>query len=774
MPQLKTAECLECGLFEEQKVGTPCLAPTGAERPKIYVLGQSPGAEEVEAERQFVGKSGKLLRFWFQRAWGNRFDFERDLRWNNAVRCFPPDHKVKPKHLKCCRRSVIEDVKKSRPKVIVAVGGEALKQLIGETRRAVKISVYRGYVIPFHEYDAWVVSIYHPSGLLRNPDEEIEKVTINDLRKVLSYVNRPLPSKKEGKVVVLTSEKEILEVLKKFENKREFAFDFETSSPDYFRPEAELLSTAISDGRETYAFRVDSDKIRKGLKRLFETSNARKIAHNLKFELNWIRTRLNCELKPPYEDTMLLSHVLDPRKETHSLKFQAFVRLGVEDYGVDVFDLVEKRMWRELLIYNGLDAYYTYLLYKELSREIYPEGYECYKKLLCPAVEALSHGEIGGLVVNEEFVREKKKEFAELAEKAKGKIPSDLNVNSTPQLRKHFFEVKKYEPLKKTAKGQNSVDEATLKKFAEELKDPVAKAILDHRKALKMLKTYIENVEKKAVGGILRPNYNLHGTETGRLSSSGGVNTQNFPKRKLKEMRNIFKAPDGYVILSLDYSQLEFRVAVSLMNAEPIIEMIKEGLDVHLHWAERIFGKDLAQEKRNTAKNGFVFPALYGAGAKTVASGLGISETEAKKHLKAFFEEYPMVKKWQYELKEFYDRRGYVETPLGRRRYAPLGWNELINFPVQSVASDLCLYSYVKIYEFVKEKGLSWWAPLIIHDEIDLYVPLDELEFAYYVCKRIMENPGWKFEKILKTPMEVDAKVGYKWGSLVSIEEILK
>ena len=169
-------------------------------------------------------------------------------------------------------------------------------------------------------------------------------------------------------------------------------------------------------------------------------------------------------------------------------------------------------------------------------------------------------------------------------------------------------------------------------------------------------------------------------------------------------------------------------------------------------------------DKRYKAKNGFVFPIIYGASDKTISENMGLPIGLIKDSREEFFNEFDGISIYHKEIIKTYMKNGYIETPFGRRRRAPLSYTQIINYPIQSLMSDFTILSLIEASE------RSYIIPLIIHDNLTLYVEEKSIIDTYKEIKEIMT--GWDFE-FMNVPLEVECKVGENWYEMIPIEEII-
>ena len=255
----------------------------------------------------------------------------------------------------------------------------------------------------------------------------------------------------------------------------------------------------------------------------------------------------------------------------------------------------------------------------------------------------------------------------------------------------------------------------------------------------------------------------IRSSATGRLSSDS-PNLQNFPSKTGKEPRGMIKAPPGHILVCCDYGQIEARL-IGVASQDPVFcKALWENYDVHMEWARKIAeaypqvihgSQNLDNKKamktfRSKVKNLWVFPAFYGASYRSIAAGLKIPESVAQELFEEFWDQFSGVRKWQRWLSDRYNELGYTESLFGRRRHAPLTHNAIINAPIQSSASDICVLSMVKLNQI----GLT--VVLNVHDEIGFYIPEDQLETQVDQIVREMTRPKLSW---LNIPISVEGKI---------------
>lgn len=367
--------CGACGLHRQ------CLSPkmehSGKGKRKILFIAEAPGQEEDRQGVQLVGKSGQLLRK-VLRGLGMNLD---DGWKTNAVLCRPPDNKMVTEYVQCCQATVLKTVKDLKPHVIVLLGKEALESLVhplwgkdlGSLRKWV------GWTIPVAEYGAWVCPTYHPAYLPRAEDPVLEMMFEDHLETALSLEHEArdflTTSQLQNQVEVIQKERMIRARLRDLlKAKGRLAFDYETTGLKPDRDEQRIVTCSCClEGEDTFAFPTSGDKVMRLLSRVLRRPDLAKVASNLKFEERWTQAKMGHGVANWHWDTMLAAHLLNNQPGITSVKFQAFVHLGIEDYSSHIhpylkadnangLNRITELDQRDLLIYNGMDSLLEYMV----------------------------------------------------------------------------------------------------------------------------------------------------------------------------------------------------------------------------------------------------------------------------------------------------------------------------------------------------------------------------------------------------------------------------
>ena len=368
---LRFPECGTCGLY--QGCQSPKMEPTGKGQKGVLIVGESPGEQEDEKGIQFTGRSGQYLRKVLRKL---GIDLEEDCWKTNAVICHPPNNKTTRNQMRYCQPNLLNTIDRLKPTVIIPLGKIATESLIGWLWKEDFGSMGRwvGWNIPCRRYNAWICPTYHPSYALRQNDSMLDRAIEDHLRKAFQNDFKPwrkeIPNHRNRINLIYDSNEVIAFICEMYAEYDPISFDYETNRLKPDASNARIVSCSISNSQRTIAFPWHGKAI-ETTGRLLK-SLIPKIAANIKFEDRWTRRVFGHSVRNWHWDTMLAAHVLDNRSSISSLKFQAFVRLGQENYdhhikpflkgGEDGTNRIEELDLKELLFYNGMDALLEYEL----------------------------------------------------------------------------------------------------------------------------------------------------------------------------------------------------------------------------------------------------------------------------------------------------------------------------------------------------------------------------------------------------------------------------
>ena len=422
------------------------------------------------------------------------------------------------------------------------------------------------------------------------------------------------------------------------------------------------------------------------------------------------------------------------------------------------------------------DSEAAYLLYPVLEKKLREKGLDrVYYSAELPLCEVLASMENKGFLVDRQALHNFGDDLSrniDVLQKSIYKTAGyEFNINSPKQLGVLLFEELKLPYGKKTKTGW-STNADVLDKLRG--LNPVVDDILEYRILTKLKSTYTDGLQKViASDGRIHTNFKMTVTATGRLSSTE-PNLQNIPIRKElgSQIREMFIAPAGSVLVDADYSQIELRLLAHISNDENMISAFKSGEDFHKLTASKVFNvpvDEVSPLMRSRAK-AVNFGIVYGISAFSLSQDIGVSVKDAKAYMDAYFDQYRGVAEYMTKVIENAGELGYVSTLYGRRRDLPelssmnhnirsFGERVALNMPVQGTAADIIKLAMVKAYITMRERGLKAELVLQVHDELIVECPEEEKDEVSSVLKESMENAV-----SLSVPLTVEVNCGRNWA----------
>ncbi len=519
------------------------------------------------------------------------------------------------------------------------------------------------------------------------------------------------------------------------------------------------------------------------LKPLLEDKAVLKVGHNIKYDLQMFSAQgvTVC----PYDDTMLISYALDGSKHGHSMDELAELHLNYKTiHYEDVCGKGAKQIsFAEVPIekaseYAAEDADITLRLHHILKPRLANEHMvSVYETMDRPLSCVIAKMESRGVKIDVGMLRNLSQDFGtqiDALEKEIHKLAGHpFNVASPKQLGEVLFGEMGLEGGGKTKKGDWSTSVDVLESLAEE-HDIVAK-VLDFRQMSKLKSTYTDSLQNdiNPRTGRVHTSFAMAHTSTGRLASTD-PNLQNIPIRtdNGKKIREAFVPEQGNVLLSVDYSQIELRLAAAIAKVPALIDAFKNDVDIHALTASQVFDVPLDQmtsDIRRKAK-AINFGIIYGISGWGLARQLGIENAEAAAFIKAYFARFPELLDYMDRTKDFARKNGYVETLFGRKCFiyginekAQRGFAEraAINAPLQGTAADIMRRAMIKVDRALDASNLDCKMLLQVHDELVFEVPKDQADEAAALIKGIMESPQ---VADIGLPLLVEAGTGPTWG----------
>lgn len=586
----------------------------------------------------------------------------------------------------------------------------------------------------------------------------------------------------------------------------QIALDTETTSTDPMLAELVGISLAVAPGdgyyipigHQTGKSQLPLQEVVSALSGPLMDPAIEKVGHNLKYDVI-VLARHGLNVTPLSFDTMIAEWLIDPASHSLGLKDMAYDYLGISMTHIE--DLIGKGKSQvsmaEISIdraapYAAADAEVPIRLRPLLEARLEEHhALSLMREMEMPLIPVLVDMERNGVALNvsllESMSVDLQKRMDEIERDIQREVGYSFNLNSTQQLSKVLFETLKLEPpdrRKKTASGHYSTSAGVLEELRGE--HPVVDLILEYREISKLRSTYLEALPRQVNPATKRvhTSYNQTGSVTGRLASSN-PNLQNIPTRteQGRQVRCAFVAAPGNYLLSVDYSQIELRIVAVMAEDEAMLAAFQQGQDIHAATAAAIYNVPLAEvtrEQRRHAK-AINFGLIYGMSAFGLSRSTGLTLGEAETFVKAYFRQFPGVKRYLDGIRKQAMDRGYVETMLGRRRYFPnlrtsMDANlrqreerEAINAPIQGTAADILKLAMIRLPDAIHQAGLDAMLLLQVHDELVLEMPRNQLLETAKIVQRVMEEAY-----PLAIPLLTDARWGVNWGEMQPISAFVE
>lgn len=531
-----------------------------------------------------------------------------------------------------------------------------------------------------------------------------------------------------------------------------------------------ISSAAVGAGNNAVVLNEQDD-----IKELLEDDSIAKVMFDVKEAIVKLNGRI--DIKNISDDTAIAAYLVDPAKNEYTIE-----KLASEYFGT----VIEKPEVKQLSLLDDVEtdrseylakcAVALGVLNERIGDKIKENGQEkLYQEVELPLVTVLAHLEINGFLVDDNQLKKFADKLGEKIDALTNEIymlaGEEFNINSPKQLGVILFEKLELKPVKKTKTGY-----ATNADVLEKLRDkhPIVNFIMEYRQLAKLKSTYCDGLT-----AVVNPNtHRIHSvftqtvTVTGRLSSTE-PNLQNIPTRTElgREIRKMFVAKDGYVLVDADYSQIELRVLAHIANDETMINAFRNNEDIHAVTASQVLDiplEDVTKEQRSSAK-AVNFGIVYGIGEFSLAQDLHISVKEAKAYIESYLEKYHGVRNYMESIKEQAKKDGYVKTMLNRIRYIPelkspnynirqFGERVALNTPIQGTAADIIKLAMVRVDNRLINEGLKSKLILQVHDELIVEAHKDEVDKVKQILSEEMQGA-----MELNVPLKVDMSTGHSW-----------
>jgi DNA polymerase I-like protein with 3'-5' exonuclease and polymerase domains len=692
---------------------------------------------------------------------------------------------------------------------IIVVGSEALKFFTSVN----SITEYSGKCV-----DDKYLPVINPAMLSFKP--EAKPLWDRSKSNIIDYINGDLKQMKldNDKCYGIQDTAQLHKFLEAAINHPNKYVGLDSETTGLYPRDGYMLGMSISYEKDHGAY-VDTECVDEKAEQMLQELFDKKIIifHNAKFDLAFFEYHFNFTF-PNFEDTMLLHYCLDEVPGGHGLKQLAMEHTLYGDYEKPMYDWIDqyKKQHRILKadfqwgaipfdvmkIYAAMDAVVTLLVFEKLYPLVRKNAklFSVYENILIPGCRMLTDIQDNGVPFDKMRLLKGRDLMQDNIDEAVAKLyefpaiksfetakDKEFNPNSTVQLRSLLFDFVGLKPTgKKTGTGADSTDAEVLKELAEQHEIP--KHILSIRQKSKIKNTYLDKIYPQLdKDSRLRTGFNLHGTTSGRLSSSGKMNMQQIP-RDNPIVKGCIKAAPGHKIVAMDLTTAEVYVAAVLADDKNLMEIFKTGGNFHSNIAKLVFNLPCEAEEiaefyptQRQAAKAVTFGIMYGAGANKISqqvtadSGKPFTKSQAQEVIDDYFKQFHKLKKWIDLSSKFIMDNGFIYGATGRKRRLPnvksdnqgIQSHEVrsgMNFLVQSVASDINLLGAIDMNTYVKTNKMKARIFALVHDSILAEVPEDEVDkYSEVLQGFIQQDRGFS---IPGTPVGCDFDVGddYSFG----------
>jgi DNA polymerase-1 len=606
---------------------------------------------------------------------------------------------------------------------------------------------------------------------------------------------QPSPTRGEGVYRTILDDAALSAWLQRLEAAELVALDTETTSLDPMQAELVGLSFAVQAGEAVYIplahsypgapEQLDRGAVLERLRPWLESARHAKVGQNLKYDAHVLANH-GLRLEGIAHDTLLQSYVLDAGQLRHDLDALARRHL---DYETLTYEQVAGKGAKQIPFaavdvktatrYAAEDADLALRLHQVLWPRLAAEPglRRVYEQIEIPLLPVLMRMERNGVQIDAALLHRVSHELATrmhaLEHQAHELAGGPFNLASPKQLQEILFVRLGLPVVNRTPTGQPSTNEEVLEQLAEQHALP--RVILEHRMLAKLKSTYADKLPQAIDPrtGRVHTMYQQAVASTGRLSSTE-PNLQNIPVRSEEgqRIRQAFIAPEGMLILSADYSQIELRIMAHLSGDAGLLKAFAEGRDIHRATAAEVFGLplDAVSDQQRRAAKAINFGLIYGMSAFGLARQLGIPRAEAQAYVDLYFARYPGVRRYMEEAREKARDKGYAETLFGRRLPLPeirsrdarrrqQAERVAINAPMQGTAADIIKRAMIDIDAWLAESLFPARMIMQVHDELVFEVEAGQVEALAQEVKMRMASAAE-----LAVPLVVEVGWGRNWG----------
>ncbi|WP_054303910.1 DNA polymerase I [Gemmobacter sp. LW-1] len=589
------------------------------------------------------------------------------------------------------------------------------------------------------------------------------------------------------------------------------AFDTETTSLDEMRADLVGISLAVDAGAACYIplghrqgggdlFTSDApvegqmplEAVIAALKPVLEDAAILKIGQNIKYDLK-IMARHGVNLFP-IADTMLMSYAMFAGLHNHGMDELSDRYLGHKP--IPIKDLIgsgksqitfDRVAIADAVKYAAEDADITLRLWQRFAPMLHrAQVTTVYETLERPLIPVLAEMEMAGVKVDRDVLSRMSNAFAQklvqLEEEIQGIAGSKFNVGSPKQLGEILFDQMQIPGGQKGktgayATGADVLEDVTTLEDTHPQGAQLAARVLDWRQIAKLKSTYTDSLQDhiNPDTGRVHTSYSIAGANTGRLASTD-PNLQNIPVRSEegRRIREAFVAPEGRVLVSLDYSQIELRILAHIADIPALKQAFRDGLDIHAMTASEMFGvpvEGMDPMIRRQAK-AINFGVIYGISGFGLARNLRIPRAEAQGFIDRYFERFPGIRAYMDDTIAFAKAHGFVQTLFGRKIHTPeinakgpgagFAKRAAINAPIQGTAADVIRRAMIRMPAAIQ--GIDAKMLLQVHDELLFEVAEDQTDRLIATAREVMESAAEPAVK-LSVHLQADAGRGSNWAA---------
>lgn len=791
----------------------------------IMFVGEAPASEEIKQGKPFMGRSGQLLDKLLSSVNLSR----QDVYIANSCKCQIDKEVDSTKDINSamvnCREYLIKAINQVKPKLIVCLGAYALKQILGKQ----KITENCGKFFDVNGYKVFVT--VHPAYVLRGASKDFpnipydamsmkEKMIFNNFKEISKFINNGFKNKK---IKVNYKEATITEI-DAYNKSKILATDFETLSVDTHDPKNKVLCESFCNkiGDSKVVFFNESIIGKEAIKDVLSNENVAKVVASRPFDESVSRNMLGIEMKGKVYDVLTMAHILDENNHSYSLESVSNIYSRLKNIKSIIGDKrgnLGETSKQELLDYNAQDSDATldsYLTMKEIYSK--PENKRLanyYLNFMCPIQDMFADISNNGVLINQKKLKSNEQKISklmrELYVKAMQKVPNtikekykdNLNFTRDALIVEYLFTKNglNLKPKMVTSKKETpSTSEEHLSMFSHV---PFVEYLLEWKKYQKIASSYLSNLWNFIKqDGRVYPQTLFTRQTTGRCSMTE-PSIQTIPQREglyANLVKSVYVADDGWLFGARDLAQSELRIIGWVAKDPNILGALKKGIDLHSRTVTEVIYKkkklnieDVTKEMRQAAK-AVNFGFIYGMCANSFKYyaerdySVKFTDQQCADIRQVYFSKpdgYYMLPVYHEQEKFLCKKNGYVESPLGRRRrlsdiysndYSLRGYAErqAINFPIQSMSSDLGLLGMYLMWKEIKSnpklnKNIK---PLWhIHDNEMFMAKEDYIDKAHELLKECMEERVKEYIKKyfgvnVDYPIESEGKQGDNWASM--------